>query len=132
MIDDVVAGLKGDEGFRGKPYKCSEGILTVGYGTTFPLTKKEATVLLRMRAVEKLEKLKDLYIFNMVKPEAQAILVNMSYQMGFSGLMKFRNMWKALENQDYQKAAKEGRDSLWYRQTPNRAERLMRQMDDIT
>ena len=38
--------------------------------------------------------------------------------------MKFKRMWEALENRDYQKAADEMIDSRWYRQNTNRVKRL--------
>ena len=38
-----------DEGLRLMPYRCSAGKLTIGYGTTFPLSEEEAHLLLRHR-----------------------------------------------------------------------------------
>ena len=39
--------LAADEGLRLMPYRCSAGKLTIGYGTTFPLSEEEAHLLLR-------------------------------------------------------------------------------------
>ena len=44
----------------------------------------------------------------------------------------FKNMKKALDKRDWKLAAVEGRDSLWYRQVSNRAERLMTRMENVT
>ena len=63
--------------------------------------------------------------------EVQEILVNMMFNMGRTRLSKFKKMNKALEFHDWQEAAKEGRDSNWYRQVTNRAERLMSRMENV-
>ena len=129
MIDELVIELKENEGFSPTPYKDTEGFDTIGYGTKLPLSKLEATVLLRMRLVDKikhLEKVKPLV--NQLPLEVQSILANMAYQMGVSGLLGFKKMWKHLENHDFKEASKEGLDSLWNKQTPHRAKRLMDRM----
>ena len=54
----------------------------------------------------------------------QEVLFNMAYQLGVNGLLKFKNMWSAIEARDYNKAADEMLDSRWYTQTPNRAKKL--------
>ena len=56
--------------------------------------------------------------------EAQHILVNMCFQLGPSGLGKFKNMNAAVEGQEWSIMAEQMLDSRWARQTPNRAERL--------
>tara|TARA_R110000822_G_scaffold4819_7_gene20538 strand:+ start:2634 stop:3083 length:450 start_codon:yes stop_codon:yes gene_type:complete len=63
--------------------------------------------------------------------EVQEILVNMLFNLGRPRLSKFKNMKKALDNRKWALAANEGRDSLWYRQVGNRAERLMGRLEDV-
>ena len=63
--------------------------------------------------------------------EVQNININMIFNMGLPRLMKFKNMHKALEKQDWKQAAVEGRDSKWYDQVTNRAERLMSKLEEI-
>ncbi|MDA3909508.1 MAG: hypothetical protein PF437_10515 [Sulfurimonas sp.] len=66
-------------------------------------------------------------------------IAEMAYQMGLSGLLKFRKTWKYLEEHEFEKAAVEMLDSKWYRQmheadmrdgkdSVNRAERLSAMM----
>ena len=64
--------------------------------------------------------------------EVQEILVNMMFNMGRTRLSKFKNFNAALADGDWSKAAVEGRDSLWYRQVTNRAERLMGRLENVT
>ena len=63
--------------------------------------------------------------------EVQQIIVNMMFNMGRTRLGGFKNFRKALEAQDWKQAAIEGRDSKWYRQVTNRAERLMGRLEQV-
>jgi GH24 family phage-related lysozyme (muramidase) len=63
--------------------------------------------------------------------EVQEILVNMMFNMGRPRLSQFKNFTKALEEEDWKKAAVEGRDSRWHKQVTNRAERLMVRMENV-
>lgn len=65
-------------------------------------------------------------------PEVHEILVNMMFNMGRTRMAKFRKMKAALLEQDWKKAAKEGRNSKWYKQVPNRAERLMSRLENVS
>jgi lysozyme len=59
---------------------------------------------------------------------AQHTITEMVYQLGKSGVSKFRNMWKCLQNRDFNGASLEMLDSKWNRQTPNRCKKLSDQM----
>ena len=48
--------------------------------------------------------------------------------MGLNGVSKFKKMLKALEDQDFEKASIEMLDSLWAKQTPNRALKMSNKM----
>ena len=63
--------------------------------------------------------------------EVQQVLVNMMFNMGRTRLGGFKNFRKALEEGDWKKAGLEGRDSKWYRQVTNRAERLMSRLENV-
>lgn len=138
-----IEQLKIDEGFRTKPYKDSLGFLTIGYGTKLPLSKYEsehisnteeiskedAVFLLEHRLTQYVSKLKNLKpIIYKLDENRQGILYNMAYQLGVNGLLNFKRMWTAIESFDYKKAANEMKSSLWYKQTPKRAERLIKRM----
>lgn len=64
-------------------------------------------------------------------PEVQEIVVNMLFNLGRPRLTKFKNFNKKLVERDWAGAAPEGRDSIWYRQVGNRAERLMKRLEEI-
>ena len=63
--------------------------------------------------------------------EVQEILVNMLFNLGRPRLTKFKKMNANLRNRNWAAAAIEGRDSRWYRQVGNRAERLMTRMENV-
>ena len=64
--------------------------------------------------------------------EVQQIVVNMMFNMGRTRLGGFKNFRKALEENDWKRAGVEGRDSKWYRQVTNRAERLMSRLEQVS
>lgn len=69
--------------------------------------------------------------FGDLPDEVQQILVNMMFNMGRTRLSKFKKFNAAILEGDWKTAAIEGRDSLWYRQVTNRAERLMTRMENV-
>lgn len=123
--DDFLARIKRHEGYRGDPYTCSEGVLTVGYGTTFPLTKAEAEWLLQHRLKRFRADLHQALPWLENHPEeVQEILLEMAYQMGIHGVLKFKKTLHLVESGDYVNAGFEMLDSQWADQTPNRARAL--------
>ena len=69
--------------------------------------------------------------FGDLPAEVQQILVNMMFNMGRTRLSGFRKMNAAILEGDWKTAAVEGRDSRWYRQVTNRAERLMSRLENV-
>ena len=55
----------------------------------------------------------------------------MIFNMGMTRLGKFKNMHKGIRTTKLETAAIEGRDSRWYKQVTNRAERLMSKLESI-
>ena len=48
----------------------------------------------------------------------------MVFQLGKTGVSKFKKFFEALNNQDYNEAANQMLNSNWYKQTPKRCEEL--------
>lgn len=123
----LIEQIKEDEGFRGEPYDDSLGIPTIGIGTRLPLTEEEAELIMKSRLNQKIDHLLSVKpIILRLPQEKQEALFNMAYQLGVNGLLKFKKMWEALEDFNYELAGIEARDSRWYTQTPNRAEKVAR------
>ena len=63
-----------------------------------------------------------------IDERAEEIIIEMVFQLGRTGVKKFRNMWKALSEHNYVGASYEMLDSKWAKQTPNRAKDMADQM----
>jgi lysozyme len=61
-----------------------------------------------------------------ISDDAKILVIEMIFQLGKKGVSKFRNMWKALQEDppSYSMAATEMLDSRWANQTPNRAKEM--------
>ena len=127
MLDRVVERLKIDEGYRRHPYKDSEGIWTFGYGFNIEdgITKYEAEWLLRHRVEQRLDRLEEVIKgWDNLSINRKAALVNMSYQMGVPRLLKFTETLKLIAAGKHQEASIEMLNSVWAKETPNRAKRV--------
>ena len=63
--------------------------------------------------------------FDNLPEEAQLVIANMCFQLGRPRLYKFKNFIAAVKDEDWQRAGDEMQDSRWYKQTTNRADRLI-------
>lgn len=132
MMKELIIKIKQSEGFRGEVYQDHLGFDTLGYGTKMPISEKEAEMLLIARLNSKMREIETKQpIYNALSETAKDIILEMCYQMGVNGVLKFKNMWAALKDGDYETAADEMLDSMWAKQTPNRAEDLADKMRAI-
>jgi len=69
--------------------------------------------------------------FDTLPEEVQLIIANMMFNMGRPRLSKFKGMKAGVDARDWQQAADEMVDSVWYRQVPNRAKRLVQRMREV-
>ena len=63
--------------------------------------------------------------------EVQQILANMMFNMGAPRLMKFKKLRAAVAEANWEEAAVQMKDSKWYEQVTNRAERLIERMEAV-
>ena len=69
--------------------------------------------------------------FDDLPEEAQQIIANMMFNLGYPRLSKFKVIKRGVDSQDWNQAADEMVDSRWYRQVGARAERLEARMRAI-
>ena len=69
--------------------------------------------------------------FEDLPEEAQQIIANMMFNLGYPRLSKFRGMKAGVDAKDWNKAADEMVDSRWYKQVTNRAQRLVDRMREV-
>ena len=81
------------------------------------------------RTIEHCEKIYNDFYF--LPEEVQQILANMMYNLGPTGLKRFKRMNIAIKNHQWKDAAEEMRDSKWYHQVSKRSKRLYDRMMDV-
>jgi lysozyme len=93
------------------------------------LRPDEIAYLLNNDIVDRREALtKALPFFAELSSARQGVLINMAFNMGVAGLLKFKQMLAAVEAGHWGIAAKEMLDSNWAHQVPKRAVRLASQI----
>jgi lysozyme len=132
-INRLMRRLEQDEGFRDKPYHCPAGKLTIGIGWNIedvPMRYSEARFRLKNDIEDCVTDLRKLLEnFDDLPAMIQEVLVNMRFQLGPGGIRGFKQMLGAVRAWDFERMKKEMKDSAWYRQTTNRAERLIHDVD---
>ena len=70
--------------------------------------------------------------FDDLPEEVQRIIANMMFNMGRPRLSRFHKMKQAVDSGDWSEAAAQMKDSRWYNQVTNRAQRLVDRMQSVT
>ena len=127
-MENMIQLIKKHEGFKPSVYKCSEGFDTIGIGfkvDNLYLTESICDQILELKIVKILDKLEKRASWVQSMPETiQSVVINMSYQMGVSGFLRFKKTIDLLKQRKWTDASVEMLDSLWAKQTPNRSREL--------
>lgn len=126
----LIKQLKRHEGYRRLVYECSRGVLTVGIGRNLEsvgISESEADFLLANDIKDATERLQAHDLLEGHDEVRQAVLINMAFNLGINGLLKFRNSLKLWRQKDYEGFSKEILNSRWARQVGNRAKELSEQ-----
>ena len=138
--DRLLESVKRHEGYRNKVYLDTLGKRTVGVGhlcvEDFWEDDKEYEESFLMEILQKdlqesirgAKELMEEHGCADIDERAEEILIEMVFQLGMTGVSKFRNMWKCLSELNYLGASFEMLDSRWAKQTPNRAKDMAEQM----
>ena len=139
-LERLLESVKRHEGYRNKVYLDTLGKRTVGVGhlcvENFWEDDKEYEESFLMEILQKdlqeairgAKELMDEHGCADIDERAEEIIIEMVFQLGRTGVKKFRNMWKALSEHNYIGASFEMLDSKWAKQTPNRAKDMAEQM----
>ena len=144
-INKLKEELKIDEGYKNEIYADHLGYLTFGIGHLVLDTDPEhgleiGTYISDERIHEVFEAdievvIKDCrneYVFfNDLPEEVQCIVANMMFNMGKPRMGKFVNFKVALAERNWKRAAVEMEDSRWHKQVTNRANRLIKRMQNV-
>ena len=126
----LITRIAINEGFRSKVYKCSEGVDTFGHGLTY-ITEEESLDILAKRIPKRhLELTDSVDWYNDLPQKIKEVIIEMTYHLGLSGMLKFKKMIASMKEKNWQLAAEEMKDSLWYKQTKSRCEQLAQIVKD--
>jgi len=120
-----------DEGCKLHAYTDHLGYWTIGIGRLIDvrgggISVEEAHFLLDNDIARvQIELERRISFWDSLNEDQQRGLANMAFQMGVNGLLKFERMLAALKAKDAVHIEKEAKDSKWYRQTPERAKRVI-------
>ncbi len=127
MPESLIEQLQRHEGLRLKPYRCTAGKLTIGYGRNLDdvgITLDEARAMLLADVAKVEAELGRLEWFDDLPLKAQDVLVNMGFNLGVPGLLKFVNFLGSLRAGNYTDAADHMLASKWAKQVGSRATEL--------
>jgi len=134
-IDIAVEQLKIDEGCRLTAYQDTVGVWTIGYGHTGgvkkgdKITQKDADDLLLADTLQAAVDASSLPVaFDGLNAVRQAVLINMSFNLGKTRLLAFKRTLLAIAIRDYDNAALYMLQSKWSKQVGNRSIRLAKMM----
>ncbi|MEQ1229906.1 glycoside hydrolase family protein [Acinetobacter junii] len=132
---NITRLLRGEEGEVLTEYKDHLGYSTIGVGRLIDarkgggITAEESAYLLSNDIQKKLSELERKLPWVKELDEARrGVLLSMAFQMGTEGLLGFKNTLEMVRTGRYTDAAKGMLNSLWAKQTPQRAKRHSEQM----
>ena len=138
MYEELKEQIKEHEGFVPRTYKDSLGKRTIGFGHLCvepeqwdddkEYTREELERVFDKDFDEALKNAESLIGERSINFIAKQVIIEMVFQLGIGGVGKFKKMWSALDKEDYGEASFQMMDSLWAKQTPNRAEKLSQKM----
>lgn len=142
LMTQIKEDLKRHEGVKYEVYLCSEGLPTAGIGhlleddTEYNVGDAVSKELVdEWFVVDFEEAVTDCCAvflnFASLPEQVQRVLVNMAFNLGRTRLGQFKNMIKAVNEGNFEKAAEEMIDSRWYRQVGRRSEELVEIMRNV-
>ena len=151
----AIIMLSNEEGRKNRPYKDSEGYLTIGVGHLMDPRKGGSLPEWAQYELDSAGFLSELSIDRLLEddmltamehieqhlpwalkldPVRYGVLLDMCFQMGIgnaqkgTGLLGFKNTLAMIQRGEYAKASEGMKNSLWARQTPNRTDRRRAEM----
>ena len=142
-LQDEIAD---DEGIMYETYRCSLGHLTGGIGHLITewdedmysgpvgtkIPHEQVDKWFNMDITRTIEDCKIIFTtFDSLPQDAQLVIANMCFQLGRPRLSKFKKFIAAVNDENWMLAGEEMQDSRWYKQTTNRADRLIERIQLI-
>lgn len=132
-ITNLADQLVRDEGIRLKPYRDTVGKLSIGVGRNLDdvgISTAEAMMMLRDDITIATDSLEQTFPWTQaIDPVRQSALVNMTFNMGISGIAHFKQFLAAMQQGNWPEAKAQMLDSIWAEQVGARAQRLALQIE---
>ena len=136
MKTELIRQLRGDEGERACAYQDHLGFWTIGVGRLVDdrkpgagLRHDEISYMLNNDVDDRIDQLtRRLSWFQDLDDARRGALLNMSFQLGVEGLLKFERTLALIREGKYDLAAHAMLQSKWAKQTPARAKRMAEQI----
>lgn len=128
----LIAMLQRHEGLRLKPYKCTAGKLSIGYGRNLDdmgISEIEAMVMLRHDIEQCYQELSMFSWFEDLDQVRQEALIDMLFNLGLPTFLEFKKTLKFVAEGKYSQAAEEMLRSKWADQVGDRAKELAYMVD---
>lgn len=156
FINSLAERLKKHEGVKNQVYKDSRGIPTIGVGFNLnredapqkikalglnynlvksgkkTLTPQQIDTLLKQDIISSWNSAKDIvknFIF--LPPNAKSVILEMIFNLGRAGFLKFKNFRNMIEQNNFIKASQEMLRSSWAKQVGERAKNLSNLLKNI-
>jgi lysozyme len=144
-MDQLREEIAADEGCKYEVYLDHLGLATHGIGHLIrehepehgqpvgtPVSEERVRQCFALDIAVTMEDCQRLFAdFKELPDEAQLVIANMCFNLGYPRLSKFKNFRAAVEERDWTRAADEMVDSRWHDQVPNRAKRLVKRIRDL-
>lgn len=129
-IDKAKKMLSVDEGLRLKPYRCTAGKLTIGYGRNLDdvgISERIADEMLKEDLEVARKTCQRIFgpLFDTWSENRQLGWINLAFNLGRVRLLKFKNTIRAAQIEDWFEVENGLRQSLWFKQVKGRAERVI-------
>ena len=126
---DIYELIAKHEGLRLKPYRCTSGRYTIGFGRNLDARGISYSTAVSF-LIEDIEDCKkqafDIFprTWEKLNPARKAVVISMLYTLGKTGFLKFELFIKNVNRQNWKQASKEMKNSKWYLQARNRVNDL--------
>ena len=144
-IEQLRKELELDEGCKHETYLCSQNVVTGGIGHMITMLddakygkvgveipEEQVQAWFNKDIESVLNDCELLYEdFDYLPEDAQLIIANMMFNLGYPRLKKFVKMKAAIDQRAWNEAANQVIDSNYYRQLPNRAGRLVKRLRSL-
>lgn len=121
------------EGLKLKPYRCSEGKLTIGVGRNLDdngISHEEVLYLLNNDIDTARTEAARYPWFDGLSEDRQNVIISMIFNLGLYRFSQFKNTIALIEVGNFKEASREMLDSRWAKQVGSRANELSQMMEE--